>query len=139
MLDVQYGRPADHLRSDFRHSSSLLKCRFCLVDPRLKGLWLVDRKIGQNFPLNLDASAPETVDKSAIGEPVLAGSSINPLNPKRTEVPLLGFAVAIGVLAGFFDGLIGYAESILTATVKTLCLLDHLAVTGMGRDASFYT
>ena len=99
----------------------------------------MDGEVSQNFPVNLNASAPETVDKSAISEPVAPAGSVDPLDPKGTEVPLFGFAVAIGVLTGFFDSLVRYAEGILTAAIETLRLFDHLAVTGMGGDASFYT
>eukprot|EP00439_Symbiodinium_sp_Y106_P088484 s1_g1020.t1 len=138
MLDVQFGGPAVSVQSS-AGAPALLKCRFRLVDQRLEGLRLVDGEVCQNFPVNLDASAPETVDKSAIGEPMLAARGVDPLDPERAEVPLLGLAVAVSVLTGFFDSLVGNAEGIFAAAVIPLCLLDHLTVTGMGGDASFYT
>jgi len=55
----------------------------------------MDGEIGEHLAVHLDASLGEAVDKSRIGQAVLADTGIDTLDPERTEVALPGAAVAI--------------------------------------------
>src|SRR6266478_9640067 len=72
-----------------------------------EGLGLPDREIGQHFAVDLDAGALEAVDKSAVGQPVLAHRGVDALDPQPAEGALLALAVAIGILHGLLDRLLG--------------------------------
>src|SRR5690606_18897374 len=119
-------------------SQPLLQGGLCLADQSLEGLGLMDGEIGEHLAVHLDASLGEAVDKSRIGQAVLADTGVDTLDPERTEIALPRAAVAIGILAGLLHRLIGDAEGILAAAIIAFCLLDDLAVPGMGGDAPFY-
>ena len=95
--------------------------------------------IGKHLAVELDPGLLQPVDQPAIGEAILARRGVDALDPQRAEGALLHLAVAIGVLAGLLDRLLGDADGILAAAVIALGLLDHLAVAGMGGNAAFHT
>jgi cysteine synthase A len=99
-----------------------------LVDQRLEGVRLVDREIRQDLAVDFDAGLVQTVDEAAVGQAVLAGGRVDALDPERTEVALLGLAVAVGVLAGLLDGLLGDADGVLAAAVVAFGCLKNLLV-----------
>src|SRR5690606_6967255 len=68
-----------------------------LFDQGLEGLGLVDGEIGEHLAVHLDASLAEAVDKSTIGQAVLAGRGIDALDPERTEITLPGTTVTIEI------------------------------------------
>ena len=78
----------------------------------------------------------QAVDKSAVGEAVLAHGRVDALDPERAEGALLALAVAIGVLHRLLDRLLGDADRILAAAVIALGLLQDFLVLGVGGDAA---
>ena len=62
---------------------------------------------------------------------MLTGGSIDALNPQRTEIALPDLTVAISVLSGLFNGLLGNANSALATAVVTLGSLQNLLVTSV--------
>ena len=108
-----------------------------LPGQRLEGLRLGDGKIGENFAVDLDAGVLEAVDKSAVGQAVLAGGGIDALNPEGAKIALARAAVAIGVLQPLLDPLDGDAEIVLVASAIALGGLADLGVAGVGGDAPF--
>src|SRR5690606_36831652 len=93
-------------------------------------------QIGQDLAVDGDLSLAEAVDKSAIGQPVAAYGSVDALDPERTEIALFGLAVAIGILAGLFDGLDSRAVGRVAAAVTAFGGLQSFLVTGVGGNAS---
>ena len=65
-----------------------------------------------------------------IGEAFGAHCRVDPLDPQRAEIALLNLAVAIGVLAGLFDRLAGYADGVLAAAAIALGLVEEPLVLG---------
>src|SRR5690606_30953558 len=84
--------------------------RFGLGDERGEGRRLGDREIGQHLAVDCHLSLAEAVDKSSVGQAVVADGGVDALDPQGAEVALLVAAVAIGVLAGLLDGLLGDAD-----------------------------
>src|SRR6266545_4631892 len=94
-----------------------------LVDERLEAGRVLDGEVGQDLAVDGDARERKAVDKSAVGEPVLAHRGVDALDPKPAECALLALAVAVAVLQGLLDGLLGDADRILAAAVVALGLL----------------
>src|SRR5690606_13335851 len=68
------------------------------LDDRLEALRLADGDVRQNLAVDLDPGLAEAVDKSAVGQAVLAHRGVEALDPQGAERALLVLAVAIGVL-----------------------------------------
>src|SRR5579859_6219749 len=113
------------------------KRRLCLADNSLECRRLADREIGQHLAVDDDAGFGETGDETAVVEAERADRGIEALNPQRAEGALAPLAIAIGVLIGFLDRLLGDPNRILAAPVITLGGLEHLLMLGMGGDAAF--
>src|SRR5690606_30595814 len=64
-----------------------------LLDERGKGRGLVNRQIGENLAVHLDLSPAEAVDKSTIGQAMLAHGGVDALDPEGAEIALLDLAV----------------------------------------------
>src|SRR5262245_20399405 len=67
------------------------------------------------------------------------GGRIDAGDPDGAEYALVLLAVAVGVLAGLDDGLLGRAENLAAGVVVTLRLGEDLLVTASGNDATLYT
>ncbi len=114
-------------------------CQSCLglCDQHAERFGLGDREIAQHLAVNGNLSLAEAVDKSAIGQSVVADGSVDTLDPQGAEIALLDATIAVGVLAGLFDGLLGDTDRRLSAAVLTLGSLQDLLVTGVIGNASF--
>src|SRR5262249_40844267 len=107
------------------------------LDERLEGIGVLDGKIGQYLAVDLDPGPCQGVHEPCVGEAVLAHSRIDALDPKRAEGALLALAVAIGILHGLLDRLLGDANGILAPAGVAARPFDHLLVLGMGGNAAF--
>src|SRR5690348_8701013 len=91
-----------------------------LFDERRECSRFTDRKLRQDLPIDNDPGLAEAVDKSAIGQAVLADGGIDALDPESAEGALLVLAVAIGVLRRTIDRGLGGADRILATAVEAL-------------------
>ncbi len=78
----------------------------------------------------------EAVDEPAVVEPERPHRRVEALNPERPEGALAPLAVAVGVLVGLLDRLLGDPDGVLAAAVKALRLLEDLLVLGVSRHAA---
>src|SRR5689334_23803538 len=62
-----------------------------------EGRTVVHGELGEHAAVDLDACELETLDEAVVGDAVLAGSGVDPLDPQPAEVPLARLAVAVGV------------------------------------------
>src|SRR5882757_2922659 len=99
-----------------------------LVAERLEAGRVLDGEVGEHLAVYSDAREVQAVDKSAVGQSVLAHGGVDALNPERAEGALLAFAVAVAILHGLLDRLLGDADRILAPAVVALGLLQHLPV-----------
>jgi hypothetical protein len=70
---------------------------------------------------------------------MFASSGIDPRDPERTEDALAGSAIAIGILPGAHDRLLGDTIDIIATTTETLGQREDFLVTGTGRYATLYS
>ena len=61
------------------------------------------RKISDDFAVQRDLRSLESFHKSAVGQTGGAGGGVDANLPEHAEIPLLGFAVAEGVLASVIE------------------------------------
>lgn len=111
---------------------------FRFGDQSLKGLRFVNSKISQDFPVDLNASDAKAVDKSSVCHAFKAGGCIDPLDPQRAELALAYLAVAVSILPGLLNGLIGNPEGVFPAAIIAFGFLDNFTVAGVRCDAPFY-
>src|SRR5436853_558660 len=81
---------------------------------------LADREIGQNLAVDLHSGLAEPVDEPAVGQAERAHRRIEALDPERAEGALPALAVAIGILVGLLDRLLGDADGVLAPAVIAL-------------------
>src|SRR5690606_622692 len=108
-----------------------------LGDQHAERFGLGDREIAQHLAVDGNLSLAEAVDKSTIGQSVIPHGGVDTLDPEGAEIALLDATIAIGVLAGLFDGLLGDTDRGLAAAIIALRSLQDLLVTGVIGNASF--
>src|SRR5262245_23135918 len=109
---------------------------FGLLDDRLKGRRLVDGEVGQDLAIDHEPGLGEAVDKSAVVEPKRPHRGIEALDPERPEGALPALAIAVGVLIGLLDRLLGDADRVLATAEIALRGLEYFLVLGVSGDTT---
>src|SRR5262249_7240581 len=104
-----------------------------LIHQSLEGFGLTGGEIGEDLAVDLDARLGEPADKSAVGDAVFAAAGVDPLDPERTEVPLLLLAANVIVLQRTIRGGVGRGDCVLAAAVEALDGLEDLLAAGVAR------
>src|SRR5580704_199188 len=112
--------------------------RSCLLDDGVKRGGLLDCKIGQYFPIDQNSGLAYAVDEATVGKAKRAHRCIETLNPESTECAFSPLAVAISVLVGLLDRLLGNANGILAPPVKSLRGLEDLLMFCVARDPALH-
>src|SRR5215470_14907619 len=107
-----------------------------LLDDGLKGRRLGDGEVGQDLAIDHEPGLAQAVDKSAVVEPKRPHRGIEALNPERPEGALAALAVAVGVLVGLLDRLLGDADRVLAPPIKALGGLVDFLVLGVSGDTT---
>ena len=97
-----------------------------MSDDRAERFGLMHRDVGKNLAIQCDSGEIQGVDELTIGEAFRANCSVNALDPKCAEAPLLHLPVAIGILAGLFDRLPCDPDGILAAAIIALRRIEKL-------------
>src|SRR3954467_4059264 len=108
------------------------KRRACLRDDAAERRALVHGDVGQDLAVQVDAGELQPVHELAVGQALGPNRGVDALDPQRPERALLHLAVAIGVLTGLLDGLLGDADRVLATAVIALRLLQDPLVAGLG-------
>lgn len=117
----------------------LVELGLCLIGQCLESVHVMNGNVREDLAINGNAGLVEAVDKASIGEAAIACCRVDALDPEGAEIAFLYLAVAVSILTGLLDGLIGCAEGVLATAVIAFGGLDNFAVTGVGCDASFNT
>src|SRR3954454_3029909 len=72
-----------------------------------EGVRVADGDVGQHLAVDLETAQLEAVHERRVGQAVLARGGVDPLDPQTTEVALAVAPVAVGVLVGLEQGLLG--------------------------------
>src|SRR3954468_9404406 len=108
------------------------KRRPCLGDDAAERGPLVHGDVGQDLAVQIDSGELQPVHELAVGEAFGPHRGVDALNPQGAEAALLHLAVAIGILAGLLDGLLGDTDRVLATAVIALRLLQDPLVAGLG-------
>src|SRR5215470_10091508 len=131
--------PAMTRRGHGRAESSSGGCRqggFGLLDDGLKGRRLGNGEVRQDLAIDHEPGLAEAVDKSAVIEPKRPHRGVEALNPERPEGALAALAVAIGVLVGLLDRLLGDADRVLATAEIAFRGLEDFLVLGVSGDTT---
>src|SRR4029077_12454203 len=102
--------------------------RFCLADDGLERCRFADCEIGQHLAVNRYAGFGEAGDEAAVVESKRTDRGVEALNPQSAKAALAPLAVAIGVLVGLLDRLLGDPNRILAAAIIPLGGFKHFLV-----------
>src|SRR6185295_1808798 len=111
-------------------------CLSLLRDGR-KRFRLIYGEVGKHLAIDFDLGLLQAVDDLAVAQSELTRGGVDAGDPERTEVALLGAAIAIRILAGLDDGLLGSAEYLAAGVVVALRLAQNFLVSCRGGDATF--
>jgi hypothetical protein len=92
--------------------------------------------VREHLAVDLDAGLVQTVDDAAVRQPIQARRGIDTRDPQGAEFALVLPPVAVGVLSGLDDGLLGDAIDLAAGVVVTLRFAKNLLVTTPGRHAT---
>src|SRR5690606_23729393 len=90
-----------------RGASGGFQLRLGLFTDGAKRRCIVHGEFGQHLAVDLDAGLQQAVDQPAVRQAVLTGRRIDAGDPQRTELALLRATVAVGILPGLDDRLLG--------------------------------
>src|SRR5690606_5911451 len=127
------GRPIRPLQRGSGRAERGLHPRDDRRERRLVG----DREVGEHLAVEADRSTVQAVDEHAVRDAVLAHRRVDPRDPQRAEYALLGTPVAIRVLAGPHDRLLGNAKDVSAPSAVTLGRRNDLLVARSRRDSTF--
>jgi hypothetical protein len=108
-----------------------------LLNNRGKRRLVAHREICEHLTVETDMGVMETSDKATVGHSMLTHGRVDPRDPEPAEHTLTISTIAIGVLAGAHDRLLGDPEDVLATTTIALGQSDNFFVTGTGSDATF--
>ena len=82
------------------------------IDDSLKRLGVVHGEVSENLAVETDVLLRELTQELGISDTVLTGGGVDSLDPKGTEITLLGLAVTVGVSQTFLVSVLGYGPDI---------------------------
>src|SRR5262249_19150246 len=100
---------------------------------------VVHGEIGEHLAIDFEAGLHQAVDQSAVGQAIDARGRVDARNPERAELALLRAPVAIRILAGLDDGLLGCAIDLAPGVVIALRLGQNFLVTAPRLDATLHS
>src|SRR5579872_1780867 len=112
---------------------------FHLLNDRSKSSLVEHSHVGQHLAVEFDRSLFQAVDEHAVRHVVLAHRRVDTRDPQRAERTLLVAAIALGILPGAHDRLLGDAIDVIATAAVTLGQLDDLLVTGPCGNPTFYS
>src|SRR4051812_32592538 len=95
---------------------------------------VVDREVRQDAAVDLDTRELEALDESVVGQTLLAGRSVDALDPQLAEVALARLAVAVGVDEGVGDLLLRLPVEARALAAVTGCALEGCTALLLGVD-----
>src|SRR5919199_2747627 len=99
-----------------------------------EGHAVVHGELGEDAAVHLDAGQLEALDEAVVGDAVLAGPGVDPLDPQPAEVSLAGSAVPVGVDEGVGDLLLRLAVEPRALTAVPAGGLEDLSALLLGVD-----
>jgi hypothetical protein len=127
------------LTSDRLVADQLSESRFRLRNDVGKRRLVMNRQISQNTAVQVDVGFFQAGNQLAVSQAFSPGLRIDADNPQRTEVALFRPAVAVSVLTGFDNSLLGNPEYARTRTIVAFSGFQYFFVAPTRLNTSFYT
>ena len=102
------------------------------IDDSLECLGIVHGEVGENLAVETDILLRELAHELGIGNTVLTGGGVDPLDPKGAEIALLGLAVTVSVSQTFLVSVLRYGPDILSGEEITAGSLKNLLAASPG-------
>ena len=96
------------------------------IDDSLKRLGVVHGEVSKNLAVETDVLLRELAHELGISDTVLTGGGVYSLDPKGTEITLLGLAVTVGVSQTFLVSVLGYGPDISSGEEISAGSLENL-------------
>ena len=96
------------------------------IDDSLKRLGVVHGEVSKNLAVETDVLLRELAHELGISDTVLTGGGVDSLDPKGTEITLLGLAVTVGVSQTFLVSVLSYGPDIPSGEEITAGSLENL-------------
>ncbi len=96
------------------------------IDDSLKRLGVVHGEVSENLAVETDVLLRELAHELGISDTVLTGGGVDSLDPKGTEITLLGLAVTVGVSQTFLVSVLGYGPDISSGEEISAGSLENL-------------
>src|SRR5581483_9782042 len=93
--------------------------------------------VGQDLAVEFDRGFLQAVHEHAVGHAVFTRGRVDTGDPQCAEHALLVAAIAIGILPGAHDRLLGDAIDLAATAAVTLGLVENFLVTGTCRYPTF--
>ena len=99
---------------------------FDRIDDSFKRLRVVHGEVGEDLAVQTDVLLCELAHELGVGNTILTGSCVDPLDPEGAEVALLRLAVAIGIGQTFLVSVLSYGPDILSGEEISAGSLENL-------------
>jgi len=86
---------------------------------------MVEREIGEYFPVEIHPLLIERMDQAGVGSAVGTGASINTCDPEAAEGAFFGAAVAVCIAHGFIQGIFSYGEYVFACAEEAARSFEH--------------
>ena len=96
------------------------------VNNCFEGFRMIHAEVSEDLTVDVDAVGMEQTHELGIAETLKTGSCVNTLNPKSTEVALLGATIAECISQTFLPGILCNGPHILAGTNVTSGEVENL-------------
>ena len=102
------------------------------IDDRFERLRVVHGEVGENLAVQTDVLLRELAHELGIGDTVLTGGGVDPLDPEGAEVALLGLAVTVGISQTLLISVLCYGPDIPSGEEISAGSLENLLAASPG-------
>jgi len=99
---------------------------FDRIDDSFKRLRVVHGEVGEDLAVQTDVLLCELAHELGVGNTILTGSCVDPLDPKSTEIALLGLAVTVSIGQTLLISVLCYGPDILSGEEISADSLENL-------------
>ena len=102
------------------------------IDDCLESLRIVHGEVGKDLAVQADVLLCKLAHKLGIGDTVLTGGGVDPLDPEGAEVALLGLAVTVSIGQTLLISVLCYGPDILSGEEISAGSLENLLAASPG-------
>ena len=96
------------------------------IDDSFESLRVIHGQVGEDLAVQTDVLLCELAHELGVGNTILTGSCVDPLDPKSTEIALLGLAVTVSIGQTLLISVLCYGPDILSGEEISAGSLENL-------------